>query len=298
VEVNLPHRITGIGVEHMPQPIVPSSSSRLTGTGIIDTLEPWLQRLGDADVFSGAVGLAKDGEILFARAYGEANKDFAVPISRQRLRRRGAVELWTGKRASRRKAAGTGSYRHPTYHRCLMVTIRQFGIADGSVLATIYAHTNVQRLEDWSMDWQQKLLTTSTQVANLLENVQRVAVLGMRTERYPYKPAFYVPAALLEMGLEIVPVSIHDRTVTRILGQPVYYSLADIPGPIDLVDVFRRAGDIPAHLDDILAKRPGAVWFQSGIRNDTVADQLARAGITVVQDRCLMMDYSRLSLHR
>jgi uncharacterized protein len=71
-----------------------------------------------------------------------------------------------------------------------------------------------------------------------------------------------------------------------------------IPGSIDLVDVFRRASDIPAHLDDILAKRPGAVWFQSGIRNGTVAEQLARAGITIVQDRCLMIDYARLGLHR
>lgn len=148
------------------------------------------------------------------------------------------------------------------------------------------------------MDWQHRLLTTPKQVADLLKHVQRVAVLGMRTERYPYKPAFYVPAALLELGLEIVPVSIHDRTVTRILGQPVYYSLADIPGPIDLVDVFRRASDIPAHLDDILAKRPRAVWFQSGIRNDAAAEQLARAGIGVVQDRCLMMDYGRFLQRR
>jgi len=147
------------------------------------------------------------------------------------------------------------------------------------------------------MEWQQNILRTSSQIANLLEHVQRVAVLGMRTEQYRFKPAFYVPAALLEMGLEIIPVSIHDRTVTRILGQPVYYSLADIPGPVDLVDVFRRASDIPAHLGDILAKRPGAVWFQSGIRNDAVAEQLARAGIAVVQDRCLMLDYGRFSLH-
>ena len=147
------------------------------------------------------------------------------------------------------------------------------------------------------MDWQQKILTTSEQVENLLEHVHRVAVLGMRTEQFRYKPAFYVPAALLEMGLDVVPVSVHDRTVTHILGRPVYYALADIPGPIDLVDVFRRAGDIPAHVDDILAKRPAAVWFQSGIRNDAVAEQLARAGITVVQNRCLMIDYSRVSVY-
>lgn len=146
------------------------------------------------------------------------------------------------------------------------------------------------------MDWQQNVLTTSAQILGLLENVHGVAVLGMRTEQFQHKPAFYVPAALLDMGLDVVPVSVHDQAVTHILGRPVYHSLAEIPGPIDLVDVFRRSGDIAAHVDDILAKRPAAVWFQSGIRNDAVAEQLARAGIAVVQNRCLMMDYSRVAV--
>ena len=66
--------------------------------------------------------------------------------------------------------------------------------------------------------------------------------------------------------------------------------LADIPGDVDMVNVFRRPRDIPAHLDDILAKRPRSVWFQLGIRNDEAAEQLARAGIDVVQDRCLMVE--------
>jgi predicted CoA-binding protein len=67
--------------------------------------------------------------------------------------------------------------------------------------------------------------------------------------------------------------------------------LVDIPGEIDLVDVFRRAEDIGAHVEDILAKQPRAVWFQSGIRHDEIAERLARAGIKVVQDRCLMVEH-------
>jgi uncharacterized protein len=62
-------------------------------------------------------------------------------------------------------------------------------------------------------------------------------------------------------------------------------------GRIDLVDVFRRPEDINGHLEDILAKMPAAVWFQSGIRNDEAAEKLARAGIKVVQSRCLMIDH-------
>jgi hypothetical protein len=73
----------------------------------------------------------------------------------------------------------------------------------------------------------------------------------------------------------------------------VYRRVADIPGDVDLVNVFRRSEDVPPHLDDILAKKPKAVWMQSGIRHDEVAERLARAGIDVVQDRCLMVEVRR-----
>jgi uncharacterized protein len=144
------------------------------------------------------------------------------------------------------------------------------------------------------MDWRENLLTTPSAITDLLRRARRVAVLGMRPDHMANRPAYYVPAALLEMGLEVLPVPVVDREVTSILGLPVYHSLAAVPGPIDIVDVFRRAEDLPAHLDDMLAAQPGAVWFQSGIVNNTVAEQLARAGIQVVQSRCLMVDYRRL----
>ncbi|AXQ30964.1 CoA-binding protein [Solimonas sp. K1W22B-7] len=143
------------------------------------------------------------------------------------------------------------------------------------------------------MNWQDHLLTTPAQIGGLLARLRRVAVLGMRSERYADRPAHYVPLALKEMGLEIVPVDLHEPELKTILGEPVYRRLADIPGPLDLVDVFRRPADVPGHLDEILAKRPAAVWLQTGIRHDAVAEQLAREGIDVVQDRCLMVEYRR-----
>ena len=91
-----------------------------------------------------------------------------------------------------------------------------------------------------------------------------------------------------------MPVPVYYPEATHILGRPVYRRLADIPGAVDLVDVFRRPADIPGHLDELLAKRPRAVWFQQGIRHDPVAVQLTAAGIAVVQDRCLMVEYRRL----
>ena len=72
---------------------------------------------------------------------------------------------------------------------------------------------------------------------------------------------------------------------TEILGEKVYRTLAGIPGDIDMVDVFRRPPDINGHIEDILAKKPKSVWFQSGIRNDTAAEIFAKAGFKVVQDR-------------
>jgi predicted CoA-binding protein len=78
------------------------------------------------------------------------------------------------------------------------------------------------------------------------------------------------------------------------LGEPVYRSISEIPGDIDMVNVFRRSEDIPAHLDDIIAKRPKSVWFQLGIVNNSAAERLAREGIDVVQDRCLLVELRRI----
>lgn len=140
-------------------------------------------------------------------------------------------------------------------------------------------------------EWQRLLLTTDAEVRTLLRGISRVAVLGARPASHAHKAAYFVPEALQQMGLSIVPVVVHGHEDTRILGEPVYRRLVDVPGQLDLVDVFRRAEDLPAHVDDIVARAPRAVWFQSGIRHDGVAELLARAGIQIVQDRCLMVDY-------
>ncbi|HEX8651722.1 MAG TPA: CoA-binding protein [Pyrinomonadaceae bacterium] len=144
------------------------------------------------------------------------------------------------------------------------------------------------------MSWQENLIVNAEGINGLLARTKRIAVLGMRTEAYAYKPAFYVPQYLIGAGLEVIPVPVHHPEATYILSRKVYHKLADIPGEVDLVNVFRRAEDIDGHLDDILAKKPFAVWFQSGIRNDAAAEKLARAGIKVVQDRCLMIDHRAL----
>jgi predicted CoA-binding protein len=136
-------------------------------------------------------------------------------------------------------------------------------------------------------------LETDAAIAALLKRTRRVAVLGIKTEAQAGQPAFDVAHYLASAGLEVVPVPVYYPEVKTILGQPVYRRLQDIPGEVDLVDVFRRPTDLEPHVADILAKKPKAVWFQLGIRNDAVADKLAAAGIDVVQDRCLMVEHRR-----
>ncbi|MBK5188475.1 MAG: CoA-binding protein [Gemmatimonadaceae bacterium] len=141
--------------------------------------------------------------------------------------------------------------------------------------------------------WHERLLDTPAQLRALLERTTRIAVLGVKTPESG-QPAYYVPDHAHRAGYEMIPVPVYYPEMRELFGNPVYRTLTAIPGIIDLVDVFRRPRDIPQHLDDMLAARPRAVWFQSGIRHDEVAEQLARAGIDVVQDRCLLVELRRI----
>ena len=143
------------------------------------------------------------------------------------------------------------------------------------------------------MDYLENLIEDEQGIRELLKRTRRIAVLGIKTEAQSGQAAFYVPKYLVSVGLEIIPVPVYYPEVTEILGRKVFRKVADIPGELDLVDVFRRPKDIDAHVDDILAKGPYAVWFQLGIRNDAAAEKLARGGIRVVQNRCLMVDHRR-----
>jgi predicted CoA-binding protein len=141
-------------------------------------------------------------------------------------------------------------------------------------------------------NWREHLLETPEQIKHLLENTTRIAVLGIKPD--PQQPAYYVPEYAQQAGYEIVPVPVYYKDLTEMHGHKVYRKLTDIPGDIDMVNVFRRPVDIPPHVDDIIAKGPQSVWFQLGIRNDAAAERLARAGIDVVQDRCLLVELKRI----
>lgn len=135
------------------------------------------------------------------------------------------------------------------------------------------------------MNWQENILSAEEQIRTLILQTKRVAVLGIKTEAQADQPSVYVPMYLQRAGFEIIPVPVYYPDATVILGEKVYRKLVDIPGDIDMVDVFRRSPDVAGHVDDILAKKPNSVWLQSGIRDDAAAAIFAKAGIKVVQDR-------------
>ena len=142
-------------------------------------------------------------------------------------------------------------------------------------------------------DWKRLMVTDDGSLADILRTARAIAVLGAKT--LAHEPAYYVPAYLAERGYRILPVN-PTLTGRSLFGVPVAPALADLPEPADVIEVFRRPEFLPGHAREVLALpwRPDVVWFQLGIRHDGAAEMLARAGIRVVQDRCMMPEHRRL----
>lgn len=141
--------------------------------------------------------------------------------------------------------------------------------------------------------WRSRLLESNASLTHVLEQVKRVAVIGIKPEQVG-GPAFYVSEMMQAVGYEIIPVPVYYPDVEVILGERVHRSLSTISGPIDMVQIFRRPSDVPKHVDEILAAAPRVVWMQLGIHHDAVAERLAKAGIEVVQNRCVKIELARM----
>lgn len=144
-------------------------------------------------------------------------------------------------------------------------------------------------------DWPANIVTSADDIARIVKATRRIAVLGIKTEAQRDAAAFYVPEYMQRAGYDIVPVPVYYPDAITILGQPVYRTVSEIPGSVDMVNVFRRPRDIPPHVPDILAAKPRVVWLQLGITHPETAETLAQTGIQVVQDRCLMVEHRRLA---
>ena len=135
------------------------------------------------------------------------------------------------------------------------------------------------------MNWQENILRTTGQIRDLLLQTKRIAVLGIKTEAQADQPSVYVPRYMQNAGFEIVPVPVYYPDVTVVLGEKVYRKLVDIPGDIDMVDVFRKYNEVTGQIANVMAKKHNLVWLDWGICKDDLAEIFAKTGIKVVQDR-------------
>lgn len=150
-----------------------------------------------------------------------------------------------------------------------------------------------ENLTSAATSWRDHLLESTPDVLRVLERIRRVAVIGIKPEAVG-GPAFYVPERMQQAGYDIVPVPVYYPDIGEILGVPVHRSLSTISPPVEMVQLFRRPNDVARHVDEILAHRPSVVWMQLGIRNDAAAEAFARAGIDVIQDRCVKVELDRI----
>jgi predicted CoA-binding protein len=124
---------------------------------------------------------------------------------------------------------------------------------------------------------------TEPESKRILENAKHIAVVGMSTDAA--KPAGRIPRYLIARGYDVIPV---NPTVDEILGRKSYRSLSEVPGPIDIVNVFRPGAEIPAVIEAVVQRDDiKVVWLQEGIRHDDAVQKAIEKGVTVIQDTCI-----------
>ncbi|MBE9608879.1 CoA-binding protein [Chitinilyticum piscinae] len=127
------------------------------------------------------------------------------------------------------------------------------------------------------------------EIRTLLEHTRRIAVVGISDK--PGRASHGVSKLMQRWGFTIIPV---NPLLDEVLGEKCYPNLLAIPEPVDLVNVFRRPAEVDAIVDDALAIGAPALWLQLDVINEAAAQRAQDAGMTVIMDRCLMVDYGRL----
>jgi uncharacterized protein len=128
--------------------------------------------------------------------------------------------------------------------------------------------------------------STPREIAEILKNTKTIAVVGMSPK--PDRPSHQVPQYLEAQGYTIIPV---NPGQTEIDGKTCYKSLRDVPGGIDVVDIFRQPEAVPEIVEEAIAKKAKVVWMQSGIVNNAAAERAKAAGLMVVMNKCLKVEH-------
>lgn len=130
---------------------------------------------------------------------------------------------------------------------------------------------------------------TSEEIRRILTSYRTVAVVGLsdKTDR----PSYHVADYLLQHGYTIIPV---NPMVESVLGAKSYPDLLSIPQPVEIVDIFRKPEDVPAIVDQAIAKKAKVIWMQEGIANNSAADKARAAGLQVVMSKCMLKEHARI----
>ncbi|MCA9731380.1 MAG: CoA-binding protein [Deferribacteres bacterium] len=141
--------------------------------------------------------------------------------------------------------------------------------------------------------WHDYLIEGDERIREVLHDIKKIAVIGMKDETHENEASYTVPRYLQDHGYEIIPV---NPGCTSILGRTCFDNLTSITEPIDAVLVFRSPSKVPPHAKETieLEHKPKVFWMQHGIRNMDAAHKLAAAGIKVVQDHCMYSEHLRL----
>ncbi len=129
-------------------------------------------------------------------------------------------------------------------------------------------------------------------IRQILANCRTIAVVGASSN--PARASNHVASYMKAQGYRVIPVNPNEQTV---IGEPAYPSLTAVPGPIDLVDVFRRSEDVLPIVEEAIARGAKAIWMQEGVVNEAAAQLAREAGLAVVMDRCWLKDHAAWRAH-
>ena len=133
-----------------------------------------------------------------------------------------------------------------------------------------------------------RFATTAANRIRILEQYKRIAMVGLSSN--PFRPSHFAAIYMMSEGYEVTPVNPRE---TQVLGRPSYASLHDVPGPIEIVDIFREPAAVPAIVEEAIAVRAKVVWMQLGVVHEAAAERAREAGLEVVMDRCVKIEHAR-----
>ena len=133
-----------------------------------------------------------------------------------------------------------------------------------------------------------RFATTAADRIRILENYKRIAMVGLSAN--PFRPSHFAAIYLIAEGYDVIPVNPREK---EILGRTCYASLRDIPGPVEVVDIFREPSAVPSIVEEAIAIGAQVIWLQLGVIHNEAAERARQAGLKVVMDRCMKIEHAR-----